>query len=207
MEVKRRKALATSVALSVLFLIVYGGCNWVTGRRAHVGTLLFPSEIEIPFVPFFILPYMSIDLFFVGAPFLCQTNRELSTFAKRVTAAILIAGICFLLFPLRFAFPRPDADGWLGAVFNWFRGIDAPFNQLPSLHVTLMLILSEVYIRHTTGPVRAAIIVWFVLIALSPILTYQHHMIDIAGGVMLAAICFWVFREQDLSSPQSRPAS
>lgn len=194
-----------SVALSILFLIVYGGCNWITARRANVGTFFFWWEITIPFVPFFILPYMSIDLFFVAAPFLCRTDRELSLFTKRTATAIIVAGVCFLLVPLRFAFPRPQAEGWLGGIFNWFRGMDAPFNQLPSLHAALMLILLDIYLRHTRGMVRAAVIVWFMLIALSPLLTYQHHVIDIAGGFVLALACFWIFRDQDLSSPQPNP--
>src|SRR6266853_5467510 len=59
-----RKALLASVGLSILFLIVYGGCNWITSQRANVGTFYFEWERRIPFVPFFILPYMSIDLFF-----------------------------------------------------------------------------------------------------------------------------------------------
>ena len=70
-----------------------------------------------------------------------------------------------------------------------------------------MLILLDVYFRHTRGFVRVAIMMWFVLIALSPLLTYQHHVIDIVGGFVLAALCFWIFRERDLSSPQSNPAS
>ena len=202
MEIKRGKALAVSIGLSILFLIVYGGCNWITARRANVGTLFFWWEIAIPFVPFFILPYMSIDLFFVAAPFLCRTERELSVFTKRVATAIIVAGICFLVFPRRFAFPRPHVDGWLGAIFDWFRGMDAPFNQLPSLHAALMLILADVYVRHTRGIVRASIIVWLVLMAVSPVLTYQHHLVDIAGGFVLAAFCFWTFRYRDLSSPR-----
>src|ERR1700719_3589221 len=107
------KALAVSVGLSILFLIVYGGCNWITARRANVGTVYFECERSIPFTPFFILPYMSIDLFFVAAPFLCRTERELSILAKRIATAIMVAGACFLTFPLRFAFPRPHARGWL----------------------------------------------------------------------------------------------
>src|SRR5262245_54560708 len=86
--VKRSRALVVSAGLSVLFLIVYGGCNWITARRADVGTFYFEWERKIPFVPFFILPYMSIDLLFVVAPFLCRTDRELSIFAKRIAAAI-----------------------------------------------------------------------------------------------------------------------
>ena len=202
MEIKRGRTLTVSIGLSVLFLIVYGGCNWITARRANVGTLFFGWEVAIPFVPFFILPYMSIDLFFVAAPFLCRTERELSIFTKRIATAIIIAGVCFLLVPLRFAFPRPHTDGWLGAVFDWFRGMDAPFNLLPSLHAALMLILANVYLRRTRGIVRTSIIVWFTLIALSPVLTYQHHLVDIAGGFLLAAFCFWIFRDRDLSSPQ-----
>ena len=104
MTPKRTHALAVSAGLSVLFLIVYGGCNWITAHRGDVGVFYFEWERAIPFVPFLILPYMSIDLFYIAAPFLCRSERELSIFAKRVVAAILFAGTCFLLFPLRFAF-------------------------------------------------------------------------------------------------------
>jgi membrane-associated phospholipid phosphatase len=201
--VNRRKALAVSAGLSILFLIVYGGCNWITSHRANVGTFYFDCERAIPFVPFFILPYMSIDLFFLVAPFLCRSDRELSVFAKRIATAVLVAGMCFLIWPLRFAFPRPHADGALGALFDWFRGMDAPYNLLPSLHAALMLILADVYFRHTLGLVRFAIAVWFALIALSSVLTYQHHLIDVVGGFVLAALCFLIFRGRDLSSPQT----
>jgi membrane-associated phospholipid phosphatase len=201
---KRGNALAVSIALSSLFLIVYGGCNWITARRANVPTLYFEWERSLPFVPFFILPYMSIDVFFVAAPFLCRSDRELWVLAKRIATAIVLAGVCFLLFPFRFAFPRPHASGWLGALFDWFRGMDAPYNLLPSLHAALMLILADVYLRHTRGGARIAIIIWFALIALSPILTYQHHVIDIWGGLVLGALCFLLFRGADLSSPQSK---
>jgi membrane-associated phospholipid phosphatase len=197
---KRSKALVVSAGLSVLFLIVYGGCNWITARRANVGTFYFEWEHQIPFVPFFILPYMSIDLFFVVAPFLCTTDRELSVFAKRIATAIIIAGICFLLFPLRFAFQRPHTDGPLGVLFDWFRGMDAPHNLLPSLHAAFTLILCQTYFRHTRGFVRVAIMTWFVLIALSPVLTYQHHLIDIIGGFVLAGYCFYLF----LTRPEQR---
>jgi protein-tyrosine phosphatase len=200
-DVKRSKALVVSAELSVLFLVVYSGCNWITGQRSNVGSFYFEWEHAIPFVPFMILPYLSIDLFFIAAPFLCRTEEELRTFSRRVTAAILIAGLCFLLFPLRFAFARPHASGWLGAVFDWFRGVDAPYNLLPSLHAALTLILLDSYFRHTRGFVRVATMTWFGLIALSPVLTYQHHVIDIAGGFVLAGYCFYFFRESSHAPP------
>jgi protein-tyrosine phosphatase/membrane-associated phospholipid phosphatase len=200
-HVSRFKAFAVSAGLSVLFLIVYSGSNWITGQRGQVGSFYFQWERGIPFVPFMILPYMSIDIFFVAAPFLCRTDEELRIFSRRVIAAILIAGLCFLLFPLRFAFPRPHASGWLGAIFDWFRGMDSPFNLLPSLHAALLLLLVDLYARNLRGVLLFAVMAWFFLIGLSPLLTYQHHVIDIVGGFVLAGYCFYFFREPLLPLP------
>jgi protein-tyrosine phosphatase len=191
------KALAASVGLSALFLVVYGWCNWFTSQRSDVGTLFFEWERLIPFVPLMIAPYMSIDLFFIAAPFLCRSDRELATFSKRIAAAILVAGLCFLLFPLRFAFERPHADGWLGALFDWFREMDQPYNLLPSLHIALRTILAEFYARHTRGLLRHASNVWFILIGLSAVLTYQHHVMDVVGGFALGAYCLYFIRESE----------
>src|SRR5213592_4291665 len=141
------------------------------------------------------LPYMSIDLFFIAAPFLCRTDEELRIFSRRVVAAILIAGVCFLLFPLRFAFPRPHTSGSIGAIFDWFRGMDSPFNLLPSLHAALLLLLIDLYARNLRGVFLFAAMFWFFLIGLSPLLTYQHHVFDIVGGFVLTGYCFYLFRE------------
>src|SRR5881396_2512541 len=195
------KALTVSAGLSVLFLVVYSGCNWITGQRGQIGSFYFQWERAIPFVPFMILPYMSIDLFFIAAPFFCHTDEELRIFSRRVVAAILIAGLCFLLFPLRFAFPRPHTSGSLGAIFDWFRGMDSPFNLLPSLHAALLLLLVDLYVRNLRGVFLFAAMLWFFLIGLSPLLTYQHHLIDIVGGFVLAGYCFYLFREPSLGLP------
>jgi protein-tyrosine phosphatase len=203
--IERRSArftkFAASIGLSALFLVVYGWCNWFTAQRANVPTLFFEWERFIPFVPWMFVPYMSIDLFFVAAPFLCRTNRELAVFSKRITAAILIAGLCFLVFPLRFAFERPPAAGWLGMVFAWFRAMDQPYNLLPSLHIAFCTILADHYARHLRGILRPASNIWFVLIGLSAVLTYQHHVMDVVAGFALGAYCLYLFPESRTRLP------
>jgi predicted protein tyrosine phosphatase len=198
-NIERRSArftqLAASIGLSALFLVVYGWTNWFTAQRANVPSLFFEWERLIPFVPLMIVPYMSIDLFFVAAPFVCRSDRELAAFSKRIVAAILVGGLCFLLFPLRFAFDRPHAVGWLGAFFDWFRGMDQPYNLLPSLHIALRTILADLYARHARGLLRQASNIWFVLIGLSAVLTYQHHVMDVVAGFALGAYCLYFFRE------------
>lgn len=191
----------TAALLSLLFLVVYGSCNWITAQRSDVGTWYFEWERRIPFVPAMILPYMSIDLFFIAAPFLCRHDRERRTLFRRITFAILAAGACFLLFPLRFAFERPQASGWLGALFDAFRGLDQPHNLFPSLHITLQMILADLYLRRTRGLLHAAVLGWFSLVVLSTVLTYQHHVMDIVGGFVLAIYCFYLFPQVESSLP------
>ncbi len=194
--VSQRQAFAASAGLSLLFLLVYGGCLWITARRGDVGVFYFEWERAIPFVPLLIIPYLSIDLFFVAAPFLFTRLGELKLYAARVGLAIVLAGICFLLFPLRFAFERPHATGTLGTLFDWFRGLDAPYNLCPSLHAALLVFLFDAYARHLRGLARATVLGWFVLIGISPLLTRQHHVIDIVTGFLLAGSCVVVLRRK-----------
>jgi membrane-associated phospholipid phosphatase/predicted protein tyrosine phosphatase len=188
-------AAALSAVTSLLFVAVYGGCSWVTSLRGDVGTWVFAWERAMPFVPLMIIPYMSIDLFFVGAPFLCSHRAERRLFAKRVGFAILVAGAFFLAMPLQFAYPRPVPDGWTGPIFSFLHGFDRPYNMFPSLHIALRTILADTYARHTRGPLRWLVHIWFSLIGLSTLLTWQHHVVDVAGGFVLALVCFYLIRE------------
>ena len=190
------QALAVSAGLSLLFVAVYGTTNWLASFRPDVSIFVFNWERSIPFVPFFILPYLSIDLFFISAPFLCRSVEELRTFAERVIATITVAGVCFVILPLRCAFPPVTLHGWFGTVFASFLALDRPYNLLPSLHAALGLILFDHFFRRTRGLVRAAVIIWFFLIALSPLLTHQHQVADIVSGMALAGYCFYVFRTE-----------
>ncbi len=147
-----------------------------------------------------ILPYLSMDLFFIGAPFLFRRASALRIFSFRVAGTILVAGVCFLLFPLRYAFPPPPLAGWLGTLFRCFLSLDAPYNLCPSLHAALLLLLVDAYARALRGLLRVAVMGWFVLIGLSPLLTHQHHVIDILAGFVLGGLCLALIRD-NFTSP------
>jgi len=183
---------ATALALSLLFVTVYGLASWLTSLRADVGTWAFNWERSLPFVPCLIVPYMSLDMFFVVAPFLCRDPTELVVFRRRMTVAILISGAIFLLFPLRFAFPRPVPTDWTAAIFRVLHGFDRPFNLFPSLHISILMILAGTYHRHPRGFIRWLMRVWFALIAVSTVLTYQHHVIDLVGAFALGVFSYFL---------------
>lgn len=192
-----------ALGTSLLFLVAYGGSNAYTATLPNVPSFFFEWERAIPFVPLLILPYMSIDLFFVAAPFVCRTDREVTTFAKRICFAIVVAVACFLVWPLKFSFERPRTGGLMGAFFDWFRTMDAPFNQFPSLHIALSWLLLDVYLRRGSHPVKAAVVTWFGLIIASTVLTFQHHVIDVAGGAVLGLITVNLFRNEREEAPSA----
>ena len=185
----------------MLWLVVYGGCSWITAHRSDAGTWYYSWERFIPFVSLMIIPYMSINLFFVCGPFLCKSPNELRVLAQRITFAILVAGACFLLIPLQLSTVRPQPTNWTGPIYRFLHFSDQPYNLFPSLHITFRTILANLYAKHTKGVIRFASHVWFVLIGFSTLLTYQHHFVDIVGGFVLAAICFVLFQEQNARLP------
>jgi protein-tyrosine phosphatase/membrane-associated phospholipid phosphatase len=195
------RAAASSVLLSLLFFVVYGGANWLTSQRHDVGMWYFGWEEWIPFVPLMVIPYMSIDLFFAAAPFLCRSRRELATYCRRIALAIVVAGVCFLVVPLKLGYERPRIDGWIGSAFGWFFANDLPYNLFPSLHIALRTILAESYARHTRGAWHIASNVWFSLVGVSTLLTHQHHVIDVLGGFILGSVCCYLVPSRSFASP------
>jgi membrane-associated phospholipid phosphatase len=192
----RTKALWAAV-MSAMFLACYSACLHITAARAPVPTLAFAWEATIPFVPAMVVPYWSIDLLFVGSFFLCRTRGELRTHVKRLGFVIAIATACFLLFPLQMASHRPVVDGFWGLWFAPLDALDRPYNLAPSLHIAQWTILWVVYARRTRAWLMILTGVWFTLIYLSTLLTWQHHAFDVITGQALGLLALYCVRERE----------
>ena len=146
-------------------------------------------ERHIPFLAWSIIPYCSIDVFYVLAVFICRTKRELDLHVGRVVTAQIVAVACFLLFPLKFTFARPATHGLPHLLFVALTSFDRPFNQAPSLHIALLVILWCLYEKHVPPVARWPLFVWLLLIAVSVLTTYQHHFFDVPTGALLGLFC------------------
>jgi protein-tyrosine phosphatase/membrane-associated phospholipid phosphatase len=195
------RALGWLAFLGPFFFATYGFATWATAQRSHVGAVVFDWEQAIPFLPWTIVPYWSIDLLYGISLFTCTDRRELDAHAKRLLTAQVVAVCCFLLFPLTFTFQRPAVDGVYGGFFEALALFDKPFNQAPALHAALLVILWAQYARRVTGTVwRVLLHAWFALIGVSILTTWQHHFIDVPTGVLLGFACMWLW-PQDAPSP------
>ncbi|AOM39850.1 phosphatase PAP2/dual specificity phosphatase family protein [Xenorhabdus hominickii] len=170
------------------FFLTYGQVNQFTAHRDDVHVVAFSWEHNIPFWPWTIIPYWSIDLFYGISLFICTNRREQWIHSWRLVTASLVACTGFLLFPLKFSFSRPVTEGIFGWFFEQLELFDLPYNQAPSLHIMLLWLLWLRYSANLHGYSRHLLHVWSILIALSVLTTWQHHFIDIITGFAVGII-------------------
>jgi protein-tyrosine phosphatase len=199
-----RAAALWLAALGPFFILSYSFANWFTAQRHNVPSIVFGWEHRIPFLAWTIIPYWSTDVFYTLSFFVCRERKELDAHAKRLLAAQIISVACFLLFPLQFSFAQPRTSGLFGWLFHALGNFDRPFNQLPSLHLSLTTILWIKYSEYTHGAALLLLRCWFVLVGVSTLTTYQHHFIDILPGVWVGLACIALFPDH---SPTALPSA
>ena len=186
-----KERLVWTLYLGTLFFLLYGSANQFASLNAPHPSIIFGWEHQIPFIDIFIFPYMSSDILFVIALMLPQKRFELRVLSVRIALVILFSCLIFILFPLAFSFekPNPTHYGWLFTLLS----ADLPYNQLPSLHIGLALILWDSMRRNIASKaIKGLLFIWFVLIALSTLFIYQHHFIDLPTGAFIGAVCIYL---------------
>lgn len=178
-------ALVSAVGL-FWFILIYGGCDAITAHRAARVRIFLDCELSIPFVPEFVLVYMSIYLLFVAAPFIVRERRAFLALAMALDVTILIAGIGFLLIPAPLGFAPPRNLGAFPSLFRFADQLNLTYDLVPSLHVALSVVCVATYARRARIVGRILLWSWAVAIAASTLLTHQHHVVDVISGWALA---------------------
>ena len=196
-------SLCKLALVGALFYTSYGLSNHHAASLAYVPEIAFAWEHGIPFWAWTIVPYWSLNLMYAAAFFLCRDTREQNRYVARLVSAQIIATTCFMLFPLHFGWPKPPTDGLSGWLFDSLVAFDLPYNQAPSLHIALAIIVGAFY--WTRFPkIRLPLLLWQSLIALSVLTTYQHHFIDVPTGALLGWLVLWAIPQHGVS-PFRRP--
>lgn len=199
-----KTSLLKLALVGILFYASYTLSNYYAASLAYVPEIAFAWERHIPFWEWTILPYWSLNLMYAAAFFLCRNSREQNCYVARLVSAQIVATTCFMLFPLHFGWSKPHTDGLWGVMFDSLVAFDLPYNQSPSLHIALSIIVGAFY--WTRFPkIRLPIFLWQSLIALSVLTTYQHHFIDVPTGALLGWLVLWAIPQHGVS-PFRRPS-
>jgi membrane-associated phospholipid phosphatase len=146
---------------------------------------------RIPFVAWTVWPYLS-GLLLALLPLVVV--RPLSAFRRTSVAylAVLAAAFgCFAFVPATSLRLRPDAPQFAAETLSHLAvralyAADPPVNLFPSLHIALgALAAGAVPMRFAA--VRRLGFVWLAIVAVSACTVKQHVVLDIAGGLVLAA--------------------
>jgi hypothetical protein len=177
-----RFAWLLSTINALWFLLVYAGCEWITVHRSLRVPIHLPIEHSIPLVPAAVVAYVSIYALFVIGPFIVRERREFSALIASLAVSIAFGAIGFLLLPSTAAFPPPSDLGIWNGLFRWADRVNLDYNMVPSLHVALTVCCIAFFAKRA-APIGCWLLwVWAVAIALSTVLTHQHHVLDVATG-------------------------
>ena len=165
--------------------VLFYGLDALTAQRQARVPLHMAWELAIPYWPPAYLLYFSV----LAVPFLplwlAPDAAHVQRWERRMAAALGVAALLFLLLPAAPAYTAADAGAW-AAWAHLAALVAGQHNMLPSLHVALSG-LTMLWVWADAGPrARAAMAAWFVLLVVSVLLTHQHHVADIAAGLLLA---------------------
>ena len=199
-----RYRFACLALVGIVFYSTYGLSNWVATQQHSLPEIFWQWERNIPFWAWTVIPYWTLNLCYAAAFFVCRDKAQLHHLIKQLLLAQAIATACFLLYPMNFSWAKPVTNGVSGTLFQILAGFDAPFNQAPSLHIMLTVIIGRFYWYRFPKFGQIIWLLWFILIGVSVLTTYQHHFIDIPTGLLVAFVVLYCFpRYQNTPVKQS----
>jgi len=167
-------------------MVLYGYTNHIAQFAPIKYDFSFAWEKNTPLIPWMILPYVSLNIMtFVPAFYLCPS--EIRHLGRVMGIATMTAALIFYFFPAPQIQTRPDYVPYWNFLFQLVFSLDNVNNTLPSLHITystqLLLALWPKLKRF-----RFFYLLWFILVSLSVLFTWQHQLMDIVTGLCLAGL-------------------
>lgn len=176
-------------------VLVYLFLQWLylpLNRRQVKYYWKLPLDDQLPLLPGMIIVYFSYYLmFFIGSLILIFSGQ----FFPFITAMIIVQVLGDLFW---YFFPngvkRPEVKGE-GLMRQWLRQLyrldQYDGNAAPSAHVFHAIIIGH-FLARLWPQFSLLIYVWVGLIIASTVLIKQHYLLDVLGGILVAAIALWV---------------
>ncbi|MGG4608465.1 phosphatase PAP2 family protein [Providencia sp. Me31A] len=158
-----------------------------TGRPTDKAHVLAPSMVDNAFffAPEAIWFYLS---FFVFIPlgYLCCRKERVRPLMVAMQLCALISGAIYLLYPTTMLYHDYDVSTLSGRALSVLINIDSPQNLLPSLHVSLTLIVLNALWSTQQKFHTLLYSLWAIAICVSVLVLKRHLFIDIVTGTATA---------------------
>lgn len=181
--------------------LVYSGSRLIAGGWHHYN-IESSLDRRLPFIPQFLLVYFGCYIFW-GVNYIMAARQEREQVYRFFTADFLSRCVClviFLAFPTTNTRPVIEGNGFWNQAALWLYSIDDADNLFPSIHC-LVSWFSYLAVRgqeKIPGWYKNVSWIIAVLVFISTLVTKQHVLVDVAGGIALAQICFMIGQRTSL---------
>ena len=129
-----------------------------------------------------------------------QDRRSVYQFFTGDFISRCVCLVFFLAFPTTNTRPLITGSGLWNQAALWLYSIDAADNLFPSIHclVSWFCYLGIRGRKEIPRWYQSVSMVIAILVFVSTLLTKQHVIVDVAGGILLAESCFFIGRKTDL---------
>ncbi len=172
-----------------LWAIIWFGSAWLSS--------FWPSRVELALAfertatphDWMIPVYASYDLAAALLPLFCRGWRDYAVVGGTILLQTLVACTIYILVPQRLAFATTDS----GLVWDWLSGMaDLPhpglYSYAPSMHVAGVLAIGMFFAPRLRRAGATALWAWCVAVIASTWMVQEHHIADIASGIVLALV-------------------
>ena len=192
--------------LSVIFCfvfnqLIYTGCQILMKNSKHYD---FTSSLDrsIPFVSQWVYIYIICFLFW-GINYIMITRGGKEEWFKFATAdymSRIICGIFFILLPTTNVRPEVVGNGLSDILTRFIYSADAATNLFPSIHclVSWMCFVGIRGRKDIPSWYKGFSLIFALLVCASTQFTKQHYLIDVAAGLFIAELCFYIANHTDL---------
>ncbi len=176
--------------LVVLWAVIHFATNKrVVSKNPGFHSTRIGWDDEFPFIPVFIIPYLSGYPLGVFAYFAFISSPYLPRVVFGYILLMAIGGLTYIVYPCKVE-RREDLEGTTLStkLLATFQRTFEPYNSLPSMHVGFSLFSALLILILGNETLGIITLLWTVLVAASTLFTKLHHFLDIIAGVVLAVV-------------------
>ena len=175
--------------------------RWIPYDRCTV--IYSPLDDLIPFCEYFIIPYVLWYALVAGSLlyFLLFSIKSFKNLQKYIIITQIVAMVVYITFPNRQdlrseSFSRNNLfTQMVGLLYS----VDTSTNVCPSMHVAYSVAIASVWTKEKDvhWAVKAAIVIFVVLVCLSTVFLKQHSVVDGFAAIVVCLFAeWWVFRKK-----------
>jgi membrane-associated phospholipid phosphatase len=185
----RLGVVLVAAIFGVVWSVLWSGANYFSGLQADRYPLYLSFERGIPFVPWMMIIYFSMDIAVVVFLFIFRNWREAVPPVGMLLIQLVIAVPFFIFLPMEVGFVGPHPQGVWGDIFAPYGYPDySRWNHVPSLHVTYSFTMALVLGQRWGCFWMIGSTIWAALVSVSTMLVHEHHLIDVVSGLVLFLI-------------------